>query len=221
MKFCPHCGENLERFLGADPSAPPKRRESYGSSKTDKYDPVSLWRDIIAMGELMMGDPRPPDRLGAAAAEGVSAGPSIVHIMFDRLITPAGGAMYNMAMADGSQGASLEELELMGYVIRDGKVATVDDVPIGKGYEVITYWGGEKQFRRWHLSRPVRVNPSRGGPGPLFMDDNLVAFEADWADTEKAEEALTELANLFVYGPRNSGLVAIPVAMLVTRYSKA
>ena len=106
---------------------------------------------------------------------------------------------------------SEERLTQLGYAVDgDGHLVTAGDVPVGPLYQILQYWGGEKQHHRWHLKYPIELNPSRNGD-PLFMDQNMVAFEAQWKDTQRMDEALLELCNLFA--TLNDKPVAVPLVI--------
>jgi hypothetical protein len=100
----------------------------------------------------------------------------------------------------------------MGYAVNEGKLVTVDDVPVSKAYVALEYWGGEKQHRRWHLAALVTLNPSRNG-NPFFMDENMVAFGARWKDPTKMEAGLLELCEIMAEGVKQSGVIAKVLAM--------
>ena len=104
---------------------------------------------------------------------------------------------------------SRTELETLGYVIDDeGKVITEDDMPISQVYGVLKYWGGDRQHKRWHLTAPVVLDPSRKGD-PYFMDENMVAFGADWEGFD--ERSMLELIELLKKGVKGSKPPGAPV----------
>lgn len=213
MQFCPHCGGNLSNYLAAEGDAatrmPPANRQEIKS-----YNQTAIWREIIAEAqtkeasppsptELVMNNPHPADSPSSA----------IVHLAFDRNVVPDGGILMNAVMTDGRMRADAGRLEAMGYAFTDeGKVLLVDDLPVGKAYGAIDYWGGQKQYKRWHLDRPVDLDPSRSGD-PFFMDENMIAFGAKWKDFEKYEEAIHTLLALFITGVRGEGTIAKPVVL--------
>ena len=135
-------------------------------------------------------------------------------MFFDRPIVPQGGVLHRAVVSNGQLGMTKEQLETSGYTFEDDKVKVVDDVPVGKAYDILQYWGGEKQVRRWHLAQPVMVNASRHGD-PLFMDEGMIAFSAVWADGERYEAAMRELFRLFSVGVRGDGVVAFPLVVRV------
>ena len=97
---------------------------------------------------------------------------------------------------------------------------TVDDVPVGQAYKIIDYWGGSQQHKRWHMTSPVELNPSRNGD-PFFMDENMIAFGVSWKDGTKVQEAFLGLMNLFADGVNGEGIVAHPLEVKVTRLNQA
>ena len=102
----------------------------------------------------------------------------------------------------------------MGYVAKEGKIVLDDDSPVGRGFGVFEYWGGVKQHRRWHMTKPVELSASRNGD-PLFMDEYNAAVRVTWEDGSKYEEAMLELLGLFSGGVRGAESVANPLAMKV------
>lgn len=162
----------------------------------------------------------PPDitQLALTAASGLAPHlkkgelSTIVHMVFDKNVTPQGGILYQATMLDGKMGSNPDQLEGLGYSMENGKVEMVDDMPVGPAYGVLNYWGGDKQHHRWHLSEPVTINPSRHGE-KFFMDDNMVAFGATWKDADKLEESLLELLGLFERGVGGAAHIAQPIAL--------
>lgn len=210
IKFCPNCGEDLAQYTST-----PKTRVI----DQPKYDQTKIWKELVALADSHRASPPPPESLVIPITETSRSafkegGPvrSVIHFVFDRPVVPQGGVLQRAALTDGAVSAGPEKLALSGYLVEDGKIKMVDDVPIGVAYQVIDYWGGERQYKRWHLSKPVSINPSRHGD-PYFMDDNLVAFGATWNDDDKLEDAMLELVGLFVRGIKNNGEIAIPLAL--------
>jgi hypothetical protein len=216
MKFCPHCGGDLSAFLSARPAAP----------ATAKYDQVKTWRGLIEQSRR--GEPVDPTGLAIslAAQLSVMAVPpdglrTIVHLVMDRSVVPEGGALYMSTLSDGRIGpTNLGYFEARGYLVDDGRVRTVENTPIGPAYDVLEYWGGIKQHRRWHLAEPIKINPSRNGD-PFFMDENMIAFGATWKDTEKATEAFQYLIGMFCEGVRGDRCIARPLAGEITLQNRA
>lgn len=224
MKFCPHCGNNISQYLAAEGisaaaatvATPPVTQGSIG-----KYDQTATWKKIIAQAESLRSTPPSCIQLAETAALAVrnscqafgsSALQTIVHIAFDREIVPKGGTLYQAALLEGRTSLDVGRLSAMGYVVEDGKVAMVNDAPIGKAYSVIDYWGGTRQHKRWHLAEPVKLSAARND-SPFFMDETMVAFGAKWLDTERIAEALLELLDAFTNGVKGGGCVAHPLVL--------
>lgn len=105
-----------------------------------------------------------------------------------------------------------DRLKKLGYAIdSEGHLVIQDDVPVGVLYQAIQYWGGSAQHKRWHMKYPVEVNPSRAGD-LYFMDNNIVAFGVDWADTSQMEEAFKNLLDS-MEGFKGSEPIGIPLAL--------
>jgi hypothetical protein len=187
-KDCPNCGTSLEPPRETTRSAAPGRAPA-------AYDPVETWRRLVLRAESLAGPPRDEDLLDdvLAAARGRTAGTSIVHIVFDRHVTPQGGLLWDALAARGAVRATASaRLAARGYVVEDGAVRTHDGVPVGRIWFALQRWGGDPRHRRWRLRAPIEANPSRHG-SPAFMDGPLVAFRADWEDLSRFEDALRSL----------------------------
>jgi len=221
MKFCPHCGGDLSRYLMAD-NRPPG--VPVAPAPVPKYDQDAIWKRLVARASEVRGNPPRTDALVQGAMEelgGVHKFPlsTVVHIAFDRSVVPTGGVLYRATMLNGRMNITGEKLTAMGYVVEGDAVKTVSDIPVGPAFLAIDYWGGEKQHRRWHLHEPVSIDPSRNG-NPLFMDENMVAFGAKWRDLLKASDGLIALLDSFVHGVKGSGdPIAVPLALEVSRFS--
>ncbi len=225
MKFCPLCGGNIAAYLAAhsggthapDATPPPTAK---------RYDQVVIWKDLVAVAKDRAAKgslPTLPDLIEPAVAALLAASdPTVnvdglkttVHLVFDRQIVPQGGLLHQAMLADGKTPVRPEQLAAMGYLVLNGKVVQVDGVPVSPAYGVIEYWGGDKQFKRWHLARPVTQNPSRNGD-PLFMDEEMIAFEAVWRDMSKIGEAMHNLLSTFTTGVGGSAAIANPLALLI------
>jgi len=211
MKFCPHCGGDLSAYQAAENgSAAPATAVIVG-----KYDQDETWKQLQALANELRAEP--PDHATivyhAIAKSGASwPGATIVHIVFDRSIVPRGGVLHQAALLEGRASPNLGRLAAMGYAVVEDKVLVVNDVPVGPAYQVLDYWGGEKQHRRWHLEEPIAIETSRHG-NPYFMDENMIAFGAKWGDGDHATEGLIELLGLFSRGIHGAGIVGIPLAM--------
>jgi hypothetical protein len=221
MNFCPRCGEDLTKW-GVAVDKPATEAAIHEQAKP--YDQVAVWKKLLtqAAERQTEGSGRlSPEQLVSRAVtlrNSVATYPqqSIVHIVFDRPVTPKGGLLNEIAQFEGRGKVSPEYLESMGYVLDNDKVMMVDDVPVGAVYNLIKYWGGEKQYKRWHLHEPVTLEPSRNGD-PFFMDNNMVAFGAKWANSIKWSEALITLLEYFTQGVDASDKVetAIPLVLHV------
>lgn len=230
MKFCPHCGGDLSAHLAVANSAPlVGTRPVTPSQPSPTYDQTKIWRELVALADERQAKSSPPtlvELVDPAIAEllktadptaNVNGLSTVVHIVFDRIVTPRGGSILQAVASQGQAAPSVEQLKLWGYLVVDGKVVEVDGCPVGRGYGAINYWGGDKQFKRWHLAQPVEVNPSRNGD-PLFMDDRMVAFGAIWRDVSKIREAMINLLSTFSLGVgEKDGAIAYPFALKVTQ----
>lgn len=216
MKFCPHCGGDLSRYLAATGGA--------AVPSPGPYDQTKTWRTLLAKATerdklptfMELIDPA----VNALPANSTGELDTIVHLLFNHKIVPDGGVLYRAAMLDGKVNIQPKELETRGYLVLDGKVVLVDDVPVGPAYGALDYWGGEKQFKRWHLTKPCTINPSRNG-NPFFMDEEMIAFGASWRDSLKIKEALLNLFTLFGQGVNGDKPIAHPLALQITVNSQA
>jgi hypothetical protein len=158
----------------------------------------------------------------AAALKATNGEPveTIVHLVFDRSIVPSGGVLSSAVKNLKGGELPIERMKAMGYAVEDGKIATADNSPVGPAYQVIDYWGGGKQHRRWHLASPVELDANRHGD-PLFMDENMIAFGATWKDSEKSEEAFLSLMNLFTDGVNGDGIIAHPLEVKIAIRKRA
>ena len=211
MNFCPKCGENLTKYSAVATEPTPEVAE---------YDQVKTWKKLVADGLERKEDPPTTQELinhaiGMRHTVATFPQQSIVHLLFDRPVTPRGGLLAEIAQVNGHLKVNADRLRSMGYAVEDGKVKMVDNVPVGEIYNLLQYWGGVKQHKRWHLAEPVRVNPSRNGD-PCFMDEAMVAFGAVWKDDLKWSEGLHTLLDYFVHGVKPDGNVtAIPLVLHV------
>jgi hypothetical protein len=212
MRFCPHCGSDLSPYLAAGAVKP-----QVVSRQQEPYDQTRTWKRLMKLASERRDATPDPRHL---VEETMSALPSeapynaIVHLVFDRNVVPQGGALYSLALSDGQQPMRPEHLRALGYVVEDDKVWSVDDCPVGQAYQVLDYWGGLKQHRRWHLLEPATLSPARNGD-PFFMDENMVAFGARWSDLQMYREALDRLLELFAHGVKDTGCVAMPMVLEV------
>lgn len=209
FRFCPHCGLELPRASAA-PAAPTEPDRPRAPEPPAVYDQTSYWRTLHA--SVRQGPPPEPEELVAELDRRRPAGilmpqPSVVHVLFDRSVTPAGGALLQGVLSDGRFGpaGALDRLDQMGYVQENGRIRQVDGVPVGRAYVALEYWGGTRQHARWHLTSPVLLDPTRHGD-PLFMDDRCLAFGATWRDLDRFSEAMRSLLETL-----NDGIDGRPV----------
>ena len=229
MKFCPCCGNDISAYLAAEGRSVVATEPVVPISPAN-YDQTNVWRELVGKAEKIQATPPQSSQLGmqaaqevAAALKGTANGESvetIVHLVFDRPIVPSGGVLSTAVTGLGGGELQLDRMKAMGYAIEDGKVATSNNSPIGPVYQIIDYWGGEKQHRRWHLAKPVELDASKHGD-PLFMDQNMVAFGAVWNDSAKSEEAFLSLMNLFTDGVNGDGIIAHPLEVKIAIRNRA
>lgn len=218
MKFCPHCGGDLASYMAVGGSGQSKATARAPVSVQSKYDQTRTWKRLIERARETAASPPEMEALGMAAADGLrdhlGGDPvsTIVHLAFDNIVVPQGGMLHRAAILNKHGSHEKDHFAALGYSMKDGKVELVDSVPVGPAYNILDYWGGGKQHRRWHLAEPIEINPSRHGD-PFFMDENMIAFGAKWADAERLEEGLLELLGLLQNGVGGEGGVARPVAL--------
>lgn len=219
MKHCPHCGGDISKYLLAEsPVAatsspiPATFAPNPPLERPATYDQTKVWLDLVERASKVQPGQTHGELVDLAFRRfvaGKNAGDlvnfsTVVHMVFDRVIVPQGGILYSalrVGTTINAQGStpSLEQLETMGYLISDGKVVEVEGIPVSRAYGALQYWGGDKQYRRWHLANPITVNPSRNG-NPFFMDAEMVAFGAKWTDLQKMKDGLIALLQLFAEG---------------------
>ncbi|KKM76199.1 hypothetical protein LCGC14_1382550 [marine sediment metagenome] len=177
------------------------------------YHQDEAWRRVLEMADSMRQRTELADIL---LPPDFTSGKTVVHMAFDTNVCPSGGLMHNMVRNSSvtqpinQRKLKSKELETMGYVAdENGKVVLVDDVPIGPVYGILQYWGGKKQHKRWHMSKPIELDPNRKGD-PCFMDDNMVAFVAHWKDSTKMATSMAELGKLLVNGIHDGQKVGMP-----------
>lgn len=190
-KFCPHCGGALSATTNSSSVAA-------AATLPQPYDQTRHWKRLLAIATTIGEPPATTALVERIRAGGpdvlVAPVASIVHIVMDRPVTPAGGAILKGVTSDGRLGplSDLNRLHDLGYVIEDDKVKHIDDVPVGAAFVALQAWGGTRQYRRWHLREPICINASRHGD-PFFMDDRLIAFGAVWDDLTRLDEAVGAL----------------------------
>lgn len=206
---CPFCAKDIS-FMGSAfgvASAPPvaMRSEKLDDAVYNHDLQSFLWERMRERAALYTGM---TSEMIAANATGTKRpnredGSVVLHMMFDRSVTPQGNLIYqNVMSSSATQPAqrpahTLETLQTQGYVVleADGRynIQTVDDVPVGPIWNTLQYWGGERQHHRWHMERPVHASPRRNDC-PAFMDDRMCAVQVWFKDDERLHESLVELA---------------------------
>jgi hypothetical protein len=182
------------------------------------YDQTKTWRELMNRANAVGANPPDITELALSAAAGLTPllkdkeVSTIIHLVFNKNVVPQGGILYNATMTNGKMGPNPDQLASLGYELKDGKVEMVDEVPVGPAYGVLNYWGGDKQHKRWHMSEPVTIDPSRNGD-MFFMDDNMIAFGVKWKDGDRVEESLLELLGLFERGVGGTEHIAQPLVI--------
>lgn len=230
MKFCPHCGENISAYLTAEKQGSPGAPSFASPAPTPippkpavAYDQTSVWRRLVELARGRAGAaPSIPELVDSAVTAllghanpmlNVNGLKTTVHLVFDAPITPRGGVMHMAASSNGRIApASTAHMADHGYLMIDGKVVQVDGVPVGVGYGALDYWGGDKQFKRWHLAGPIEISPHRND-APYFMDGEMVAFGVTWRDMSKIKEAMMSLLSTFATGVKGDKAIAQPMAL--------
>lgn len=215
MKFCPECGASLAKYMGgAQTSAP-------SPAKTNAYDQDEVWREILKKGETVVIPPAPEVVVDQALDEfsfdqGQWPARTLIHILFDRSVTPEGGILHAAILSEGKMKVTPKMLSGAGYVVDDDKIVQRNGVPVGKICRVLDYWAGDRQYRRWGLEEPVSYDPSRSGSS-LFMDERMIAISVLWQESAlHAKKALVDLLSLCSsFGQETIGLA---VAMKLTNH---
>lgn len=196
--ICPGC--NGKRWVDSQHKGPTTCPVCNGSGSIEetksesnlkpKYDQDRIWTS-------MLGDaPRPfAQTLELELEQFIKPDPLpdpikiIVHLLFDFPITPQGNLIYEQlrrATISGHephQRLNEDQLVARGYVpTEDGKVMTVDDIPVGPFYLKLDDWG-VCLFKKWCMSEPITIDTNRKG-NPLFMDGDMVAFMASYYTTD-------------------------------------
>lgn len=178
---CPICNgttKPLKRFTNKEPN----------KSKL-KYDQDVIWT------ELRENIPnKVEERLAMECADlrekakGHGTVSVIVHLLFDRNVTPMGNVILHHLRRETisdqpDRKLSEDELKAKGYFLdNDGKIETINGIPIGKGYWILKKWGKAwsephgklRNKETWIFD--VELDPNRKG-NPLFIDDNMAAFK--------------------------------------------
>lgn len=231
MKYCPHCGNDISMYQAAEVGHLPVVTSSMTATLVPAaapasfvYDQTKIWIDLVAQARVLTAPPvlmelvdNALERYRKRIALGVHQQlETNVHIVFDKPIVPNGGLLYQAMQADGKTSPSPASLTALGYLVVDGKVIEADGFPVSPAYGALNYWGGEKQFKRWHLTGPITINPSRNG-NPFFMDEEMMAFGATWRDLEKMKEAMMNLMMAFAQGVTGDAKpIAQPMVLEIT-----
>lgn len=230
MKFCPQCGVDLTPYLKAaehrNPRVKPETKQGMPKIESGTpYNQDDIWRSIQSVVEARHGEALGKGELvsmAQIAAEevhvlvGDGSTDTVVHVAFDRSVSLPGGTILSAVASDREPRMTKDRLLRAGYQLNaEGHVVTDQGSPIPAVYRTVSWWGGDKQYRRWHMSRPVDVRATRNG-NPCFIDDNMLAFKASWRDAVKAAEAFETLLNAFQTGVNEQGFIANPVTLLVT-----
>jgi hypothetical protein len=225
MKFCPNCGFDLTPHLAIEGNRVPGNSTlpAVHPTTAEAYDQTDVWKKLMA--SALEREATPPSSIeltqksvqelqALAKLAGGKPVDTVVHLVFDRNIAPSGGG-FASAVLGGRNELNIEQMKAQGYVVEDGKIATHQDIPVGAAFQVIDYWGGERQSKRWHLAAPVALVASRNGD-PFFMDERMAAFGALWSDVDKAEEAMLTLLGAFSEGVGGDGIVAHVLELKIT-----
>lgn len=164
------------------------------------------WRKTVEreglVGGLSVGDI--VDRAVVTAKPPRSDGSITIHLLFKKAVTPVGGLIHRQLMrvgphADhGGEAFDATKLRTMGYSIVPGengieRIQTVNDHPVGPIWNILMYWAGGAQHKRWHMPQPIRLSAARNGC-PDFMDDRMVGLTAWFTDYARLGESLQLLA---------------------------
>lgn len=162
-----------------------------GQGRTgDGYDQDDIWRKLTGDRNVDL-----EQRL-AQDIEEVDISSIIAHFVFDRLITPQGNLyiklMWPLLSVAKESALSRDQLIANGYVVQeDGKVQTVNDLPVGRIYDHLMQWGGPSTYSAWEMMVPIEVDPNRKG-NPLFMDNNLLAIRVRFKKEAKGDPIVNE-----------------------------
>ena len=225
MKFCPHCGADLSAYMAVSPQVEreaghrrTRTETGHGSLREDPYNQDETWKEL---NRKALESPAEPDMAKVVLDAVNEALPlfkapparTIVHLLFDRTVSLEGGAIFSSVVSEQDQRVTTERLKRLGYQLDDDNhVVTVDHIPVPSAYSILDYWGGASQHKRWHLTQPVTISPSRNG-NPCFIDENMVAFRAIWADADRLETSLHHLVELLMEGVNGIAPAGTPVVL--------
>lgn len=184
-------------------------------TKAQKYDQDRIWTDLSDEGMVDI-----PEKISSEMSEILkdvgedSQLSTVVHLLFDRPVTPEGSLFSEAIALTVSQPRRLTEdqLRIRRYVpTGEGRVQTVNDIPVGDVYNALTYWGGAERVGYWDLAEPIQIDPNRKG-NPYFMDNSMVAFGAVFRNAISAGQSLLSLFHLLKNGMGN---VINPVGIVI------
>jgi hypothetical protein len=207
--ICPGC--NGKRWVDSQHRGPTKCPVCEGDGSIqdhvvsevskNRYNQSAIWTEIIKGAPVRFAEKLDEE------IKNITMSPVpkiIVHLLTDNILTPHGNLIYEqLRMATISGHAPIERLSndqiiSRGYVLGDdGKVKTVDDIPVGKFYFDLRSWGID-EYKENGMSEPITVDVNRKG-SPLFMDNNMIAFMALFEGTEKIKSSMSSLYSL-MYG---------------------
>lgn len=204
--ICPGC--NGKRWVDSQHRGPTKCPvcEGYGSIQDqvisevsqNRYNQSAIWTNMIKGAPVKFLEKLDEEIKNIT----ISPIPKlIVHLLTDSILTPHGNLIYEqLRMATISGYAPIERLSddqiiSRGYVLGDdGKVQTVDDIPVSNFYFNLKSWGIDGYATNGMLC-PIVVDVNRKG-SPLFMDNNMVAFMALFQSTEMINSSMSKLYSL-------------------------
>jgi len=199
--ICPAC--DGKRWVDSQYKGPSKCPVCNGEGsiddtpKTDpgakKYNQDKFWVDLVR-STMSFNDSLASSICELSNSEPIEA---IVHLITREMAVPVGGAIMrhmilSMAGSGSNEPLSRNHLLSRGYVLDDdGKIVTVDDIPVGKFYMSIKHWSKSND----HLffgEDPVKIDPNRKG-NPFFMDDNKAAIGVTCKDLSSLRESIRAL----------------------------
>ena len=158
-------------------------------SSNGGYDQDAIWLKLNDLSNVSL------DRQLSDDLEKTNFGNIIAHFVFDRNVTPQGNLFEDtMRVSPTSKVTKLSNDQILskGYALEpDGKVKTVNDIPVGPVYDRLMKWGGADGHSIWDMKEPIEVDPNRKG-NPLFMDNNLMAIRVKFNDD--AEKLIVQSA---------------------------
>lgn len=187
------------------------------SSTKPKYDQDAIWtklRDVIPNSVEEKIVKQCIDLTKATHGRGSFR--IIAHFLFERNVTPMGNLlMYHLSRASISgqpdRKLTRDDLRAKGYIVDDsGKVETVNDVPIGRGYRFLSKWL-DSNVKRKHFNS-AKIDPNRKG-NPLFIDENMASVLIEASDVTRVKAALIVLVRN-AYAKAGSSVVNLSLHLL-------